>query len=208
MDRHDWDRRYGAAALVWGEEPNRFLVAEVGALRPGRALDLACGEGRNAVWLAERGWTVTGVDFSPVALARAAELAARRGVEVELVEADLTGYTPPRAAFDLVLVLYLQLPSAGRRVVLDAAAAAVAPQGTLLVVGHDRANLVTGHGGPQDPALLLDADEVATELPGLVVERAERVLRPVPEAGATAIDTLVRAGRPGSAHPADAGGRP
>ena len=71
MDRHDWDARYAGEQLVWSAEPNRFLVAEVDGLTPGRALDVACGEGRNAIWLAEQGWTVTGVDFSPVALDKA-----------------------------------------------------------------------------------------------------------------------------------------
>ena len=82
LKREDWDARYAGSLLLWTAEPNRFLVAEADGLRPGRALDLASGEGRNAVWLAERGWRVTAVDFSPVALAKARALAARRGVDV------------------------------------------------------------------------------------------------------------------------------
>jgi SAM-dependent methyltransferase len=199
VEREDWDRKHGEAGLLFGAEPNRFLVAEVEELAPGRALDLACGAGRNAVWLAERGWAVTGVDFSEVALANAQRLAAERGVEVEWTAADLREWEPAGETYDLVAVLYLQLPAAERRVVLARAAEAVAPGGTLLVVGHDLRNLDGGHGGPKDPAVLLTPDEVAAELPGLVVEKAGRVLRPVEtdEGEVQAIDTLVRATRRG-----------
>ena len=108
--REDWNARYAQKELVWTAEPNRLFAAEVGSLQPGRALDVACGEGRNAVWLAERGWRVTAVDFSDVALAKAAELATARGVDVEWLLDDVVAYeTPP--VFDLVAVLYLQLPA-------------------------------------------------------------------------------------------------
>ena len=96
--RQGWDRRYAAADRIHATPvPNRFLVSEIAGLAPGAALDLACGAGRNAVWLAERGWRVTGVDFSGVALGIARDLAASRGVEVEWVESDVTGWTPARA---------------------------------------------------------------------------------------------------------------
>ena len=170
-------------------------MAEIEAMRPGRALDLACGAGRNAVWLAEHGWLVTAVDFSEVALAQARERARRRGVDVEWVAADLREYAPPEGAFDLVLVLYLHLPAGERRPVLSHAAAAVAPSGTLLLVGHDLANLGTGARGPSDPALLYTTEDIAAELPGLVVEKAERVTRTVEtdEGAVEAVDALVRA---------------
>ena len=197
MDREDWNRRHGEAGVLFGREPNRFLVAEVAGLPPGRALDLACGAGRNAVWLARQGWRVTGVDFSEVALGKARALAAEAGVEVEWVQADVVRWEPPALAFELVAVLYLQLPAGQRRLVLGRAAAAVAPGGTLLVVGHDLQNLDGGFGGPRDPAVLLTPEQVAAELPGLEIERAERVLRPVEdeEGDVQAIDALVRARR-------------
>ena len=197
VEREDWNRKHGEAGLLFGATPNRFLVAEVEGLAPGRALDLACGGGRNAVWLAEQGWTVTGADFSDVGLASAAELAAERGVDVEWVDADVRTWEPPVGAFDLVSILYLQIPAHERRVVLARAASAVAPGGTLLVVGHDRENLTGGYGGPKSPEVLLTPEEVAAQLPGLDVERAERVLRPVEteDGQAQAIDTLVRARR-------------
>jgi SAM-dependent methyltransferase len=199
VEREDWNRKHGEAGPLFGVEPNRFLVAEVEGLTPGRALDLACGAGRNAVWLAEQGWTVTGVDFADVALANARDLAAERGVEVEWAQADLREWEPPARAFDLVAVLYLQVPAEERRLALGRAAEAVAPGGTLLVVGHDLENLNGGHGGPKDPRVLFTPDEVAGELPGLEIEKAERVLRPVATDGGEvqAIDALVRARRPG-----------
>lgn len=198
MEATDWDRRYSATELVWTATPNRFVVAELSGLPAGRALDLAAGEGRNAVWLAEQGWQVTAVDFSTVALAKGRQLAQARGVTVDWVAADLRDYQPAHAAFDLVLVAYLQLRGADLAGVLHRAAGALAPGGTLLVVAHDVANLTDGIGGPQDPAVLCTPDSVAGELSGLAVARAERVRRPVQtDAGPRdAIDTLVRAVRP------------
>ena len=193
MKRDQWNRRYTGSELLWTAEPNRFLVAETSELPPGRALDLACGEGRNAVWLAERGWEVTGVDFADVGLEKARGLAAARGVDAIWVHADLLEYEPPREAFDLVATLYLQLPADERRRVLRAAAAAVAPGGTLLVVAHDRSNLEHGHGGPQDASVLATPEEVAGDLDGLEVERAEVVERR--DGDLVALDLLVRAHR-------------
>jgi SAM-dependent methyltransferase len=197
VECEDWNRKHGEAGPLFGVEPNRFLVAEVEGLAPGQALDLACGAGRNSVWLAEHGWTVTGADFSDVALANARSLAAERGVDVEWVQADLLDWEPPPRAFDLVAVFYLQLPAEERALVLGRAAEAVAPGGTLLVVGHDLQNLNGGHGGPKDARVLFTPEDVAAELPGLEVEKAGRVLRPVETADGEvqAIDALVRASR-------------
>jgi len=196
VDSAEWDARYAKTELEWGAEPNRFLVEEVEGLEPGRALDVAAGEGRNAVWLAERGWSVTAVDFSGVAVAKARRLARERSVEVEWVTADVVHYYPAESSFDLVIVFYLHLSARDMATVLRRAAGALRPGATLLVVGHDRANLAHGVGGPQDPAILLDAHEVATELDGLEVKKAERVRRPVAGAERDALDTLVRAVRP------------
>jgi SAM-dependent methyltransferase len=200
MDREEWNRRYAGRELLWTGMPNRFLVAGTDGLSPGRALDVACGEGRNAVWLAEQGWRVTGVDFSDVALEKARRLAAARGVEGEWVAADLLAYRPEELAFDLVVLFYLQVPEAERRAVVRAAAGAVAPGGVFLLVAHDSSNLDEGHGGPQEPAVLYTAADVVADLDGsgLAVERAERVERPVetPDGERIALDALVRAERP------------
>jgi SAM-dependent methyltransferase len=195
--REDWNARYAQKELLWTAEPNRLFAAEIGDLEPGRALDLACGEGRNAVWLAERGWSVTAVDFSDVALAKAGELAARRGLDVEWVPADVLDYEPEPEAFDLVAVLYLQLPHVELTRAIRAAVQALAPGGTLVVLGHDSSNLADGYGGPRDPAVLFTPDDVVAELRGLKLERAERVLRTVALDGgeAVAIDAFVRARR-------------
>ena len=199
MDRTDWDRRYESAELVWTAEPNRFLVDEVAGLAPGTALDLGAGEGRNAVWLARQGWTVTAVDFSAVGMAKAQQLATAADVSITTVVADATEAVPP-GPFDLVIVLYLQLPADERRAASGAAAAALAPGGTMLVVGHDTTNLTAGYGGPQDPTVLFTPDDVVADLAGtgLLVEKAERVRRPVttPDGERVAIDALVRARRP------------
>jgi len=196
MRREDWDKRYAAVENLWATRPNRFLVAEVAGLVPGRALDLACGEGQNAIWLASLGWEVTGVDYSEVAIAKANARAERNGVTVEFASADLVEYEPEHAAYDLVLVLYLHIPSAQRGAVHAKASAALAPGGTFLLIGHDRANLTDGVGGPSDPDLLYTADEIATELPGLEIEKATIVLRDVDGEDRDAIDTIVRARRP------------
>jgi SAM-dependent methyltransferase len=217
MRSQDWDRKHARRALLWTDAPSALLVDQVAGLAPGRALDLACGAGRNAVWLAARGWRVTGVDFSPVALTRAAGLAADRAVEVTWVPADLLTYRPEPGGADLVVIAYLQLPAAQRRVVLAGAAAALAPGGTLLVIGHDLANLTEGAGGPTDPDVLLTPDAVLADVPGLRPVLARRVTRPAPAPPETpvldgtehdhpaaghdgrprsAVDTLVRAVRP------------
>jgi 2-polyprenyl-3-methyl-5-hydroxy-6-metoxy-1,4-benzoquinol methylase len=197
VKREDWDRRYAAVENVWSAKPNRFLVAEVAELEPGKALDLACGEGQNAIWLAELGWTVHGVDYSGVAIEKARTRAARDGVEVDFVQADLVEYEPEARAFDLILVLYLHIPADERPAVHAKAARAVAPGGTFLLLGHDLINLTEGVGGPSDPGLLYTPDEIAAELDGLEIVKAERVLRDVHDADRPAIDVLVRATRRG-----------
>lgn len=201
MDREDWNRRFLKRDFLFTAEPNRFLVEEVGELAPGTALDVAAGEGRNAVWLAERGWRVTAVDFSSAGLEKAARLAASRGVEIDRVLADVLEYEPDPRGYDLVVMMYLQIPWEEMRRALRMAAGAVAPGGTFLLVGHDRTNLEKGHGGPRDPGVLYTPDEVAGELAGLRVVEAARRQRPVNDAdgAAVAIDCLVRAERPAAA---------
>jgi len=199
MDRADWDARYGASDLVWGTGPNRFVVEQVEHLAPGRALDVACGEGRNAIWLATLGWQVNAVDWSSVAVDRARRLATERGVAVSWGVEDVLAWEPPPSSFDLVCLAYLQLQTSELERVLATGAGALAPGGLLLDVAHDRSNLDGGHGGPQDSAVLATPDEVAAALvaAGLVVERAEVVRRVVETtAGArTALDHVVRARR-------------
>jgi len=209
VDSQQWDERYSGTEFEWTTRPNQFVAAELADLAPGRALDLAAGEGRNTVWLAERGWRVTAVDFSRVGLEKGRKLSAARGVDqarVDWIVADLRDYQLERGAFDLVLIAYFQVGPEVRATVLAQAAAALAPGGTLLLVAHDLTNLAEGTGGPQDPDVLYTPETVRAELPGLRIVRAERVHRTVEaerahrtggrDGGpATAIDTLVRAVR-------------
>lgn len=131
-----WDTRYAEDGDVWSGHANTALVAEVGELPPGRALDLGCGEGGDAIWLARRGWTVTAVDISAVALAKAAEHATRAGVRVDFQRQDL-GTSFPDGTFDLVSAQFLYpRGDVSREQILLAAAAAVAPGGILLIEGH------------------------------------------------------------------------
>lgn len=199
MDRQQWDERYAGTALLWSAEPNRFVVEELAGLPPGRALDLGTGEGRNAIWLAERGWQVTAVDFAAAGLAKAAKLAGARGVTVTWVEADLREYRPEPEAYGLVLLAYIHLAGGEFTALLETASSALAPGGTLLVIGHDQDNLAHGYGGPQDPEVLHSADAIVAALPGLEVRRAGQARRPVQadEGGRVAIDTVVRLQRPG-----------
>ena len=187
MEREDWDRRWEERSHHCHDDPVGVLADEVGSLPPGRALDLGCGAGRAAVWLAEHGWRVTGVDYSEVAL----QLARERRADLDWVLADVRAYEPERAAFDLVLVLYVHLPSAERRSLLTRAAAALAPGGTLIVLGHDVDNIGTGAPGPSNPDVLYTRDGIARELAELEIVKADRLTRTAAEA--EAVDTLVTA---------------
>ena len=200
MKREEWNNRYEGTELVWTIRPNRFLVAEVEGMKPGRALDLACGEGRHSIWLAGLDWDVRAVDFSDVAIAKGRELAERHAVQVEWEVADLNGYVPEPESADLVIVFYLQLPAEERTPILRRAASAVAPGGTFLLVAHHSLNLEHGHGGPKSADVLYSPEDVVADLggSGLEIERAEAVERTVEttEGEHVAIDALVRAQRP------------
>jgi SAM-dependent methyltransferase len=193
VDAAAWDDRYASEPLVWSSEPNALFAELTAALPPGRALDVAAGEGRNALWLAERGWDVTAVDFSRVAIAKGRARAAAAGLAVRWQIADVTVTPFGVAEFDLVAVLYLHLPPDQIRDVLTRAAAAVAPSGRLVVLGHDRDNLRHGCGGPQDPDILYTRHSLAAATAELSVERLEQVRRPTPDG--VAIDTLLVAFR-------------
>jgi SAM-dependent methyltransferase len=176
MSSRDWDERYEAKQLVWSAEPNQFLPPAVEGLDPGRALDLAAGEGRNAIWLALQGWSVAAVDFSPVGLKKGQEIAEHNGVSVDWVVADVTSYSPEEQ-FDFVAVFYVHLPPDSFMKMMNIAREALAPGGKIFGVGHALRNLAEGVGGPQHPSILWDSDLVAPVLLGLedvVVEEIDR----------------------------------
>lgn len=185
MDRHQWDERYASTDRRFTPDPNGLIVPDVLALRPGRALDLGCGEGRHTVWLASLGWRVVGVDFSTVGLARAQARARAEGLRAAFAAADV-GTLHLRGGFDLVLASFFHPGS------YAFVAGALAPGGTLLIVSYDITNLTEGAGGPQDPAHLIRRPDVTAELTGagLRVERAETV-----RVG-DAVDAVIRAVRP------------
>jgi SAM-dependent methyltransferase len=166
QDERYWDERYGENHSVWSGEPNPQLVSETSGLVPGTALEVGSGEGADAIWLARRGWNVTAVDFSAVALARAADRIAdeqETAKRITWAHHDVTQWTPPAATFDLVTTHYMQLPRAQREALFRRLAAAVAPGGTLLIVGHDLSDMDTGvHRPPME--LFFTADEVAETL--------------------------------------------
>jgi SAM-dependent methyltransferase len=200
MEARDWDERHADPERRYSGGPSEVLVAEMSALPPGFALDLACGQGRHAIWLATHGWHVTAVDFSAVALDKGRELARQDGVACEWVAADLMEYAPVPKAYDLVVISYLHVPGAERRQILANAEQALAPGGTLLLIGLDRSNHEHGYGGPSNPAVLYDRDDVVAGLSRLQIERAATLTRPVqtPEGDRIALDLLVRARRPTS----------
>lgn len=201
MDASGWDDRYSASDLVWSAGPNQFVEQALADLTPGRALDLAAGEGRNAIWLARRGWQVTAVDFSQAGLDKGRRLAGETAVD--WICADATSWTSPDS-FDLVVIAYLQLPAPQRAAAVRNGFASLTPGGTFFLVVHDSSNLAEGTGGPQDPTVLCTADDVLADLTGhdLEVVRAGRVGREAMaddghggEERRTAYDALVHARR-------------
>ena len=197
-----WDERYAAKDLVWSAGPNQLFAEQAQSITAGTALDVACGEGRNALWLAEQGWRVTGIDFSSVGINKARQIAKRRGVEVNWIAADVVTSTLPEAGFDLVLVAYFHTDPDTRRQWLPKVVGAVNPGGTFIYIGHDPRNIEHGVGGPQDEQLLPDADAIVAALAGFQIQAAEVVERPVaadpghgPDNGGVAVDTFVRAVR-------------
>lgn len=194
-----WDGRYAERERLWSGQPNGALVAEVAGLTPGRVLDVGCGEGADAVWLARHGWDVTALEVSGVALRRAAEHARDAGVSVRWVHAELAlaGLAP--GSFDLVSAQYpalLRTPdAAAERALLDA----VAPGGVLLVVHHAGMDTEPARDDGFDPADFVWPAMVAALLDdGWKIERDERRPRVAPDGGAGAHhgdDVVLRARR-------------
>lgn len=163
-----WDQRYGSQPAIWSGNANQRLVEQASHLTPGRALEVGSGEGADAIWLAQRGWQVVATDVSAVALERAAGLAAGAGEQVVQAitwqQADLSGWSPEPASFDLVTAHFMYLPQPALRTLHGQLAAAVRPGGTLLVVGHDPSDL---HKHPRDAemaAIMYTAEDVAAVL--------------------------------------------
>jgi SAM-dependent methyltransferase len=196
-----WNARYAAAAdahnSVWSVEPNAWVAATIGPLPPGSAVDLGCGEGRNAIWLASLGWVATGVDFSAAGIDVAAARARQAGVDVAWHVADATTWRATTPV-DLVLIAYLHLSEEDLLRAVANAIASLTPGGRLVMIGHDRTNVTDGVGGPQRPEILYSPDLLARAAEGLIIETCERVMRPVETADGvrSAIDTTLVARTP------------
>ena len=168
LSQEFWDARYGSADKIWSGNPNPHLVEQVAELAPGTALDVGSGEGADAIWLASRGWHVTGIDVSTVALDRAAARAAEAGAEVAdritWQQADILSWDPAPLQFDLVSAQFMHLPTLARESLHRRLAAAVRPGGTLLIVGHHPSDLETSVGRPNLPDFLFTEDQIAAAL--------------------------------------------
>ncbi len=205
VDASDWDARYAATDLVWSVEPNRFVAEIFTGLSPGAVLDVAAGEGRNAIWLAEQGWHVTASDYSAVAVERMRTLAVQRlgdgAGRLDAVVADATHAAPspggPGAddGYNAALFCYLQLPMPERAEAWRRGVEALRPGGRLVVVGHAGRNLGEGYGGPSSRDVLYDPDEVLDEVAALPVEVVDAAVRERPvttaEGERVALDTVV-----------------
>jgi SAM-dependent methyltransferase len=199
-----WDARYRSADHLWSGQPNQQLVAQVDGLAPGEALDAGCGEGADAIWLASRGWTVTAVDISDVALERAAGPAAAQGPDVaeriSWQRQDLLVWEPGADRFDLVTAHFIHLPEDKQESLHRRLAAAVRPGGTLLVVAHHPDDLHVNVGRPGSLGIFPSADELASALdPGrweiLVATGIGRPATDLDGQPVTVKDTVLRAHR-------------
>ncbi|MFE3442430.1 class I SAM-dependent methyltransferase [Nocardia sp. NPDC059180] len=194
MDQQFWDEMYGSREQLFSGLPNDVLVAEAGELTPGQALDVGCGEGADARWLAEHGWKVTAVDVSQVALERA----AATDPHVAWSHADLTATPPPPDSFDLVSAHYFPIELEPEHTTIRGLIAAVAPGGTLLVVGHDPADLPHDHDNGFDPRDYYQPGQIADLLGQdwtVLVHTARARTRPGPPGTHHTTDIVLRAQR-------------
>ena len=155
-----WDERYSTDTYIFGTAPNVFLASQADLIRSGmRALAIADGEGRNGVWLAEQGADVHAVDVSPVALEKARNLAAERGVTLEFEQADVLNWDWPEASYDLVAAVFIQFASpAERERIIAGIRRALKPGGLLILQGYTPKQLEFGTGGPPNAANMYTAD--------------------------------------------------
>ncbi len=194
-----WNERYGAKPLVWSASANELLVREVQGLTPGSALDVGCGEGRNAIWLAEQGWDVTAIDFAATGIDKARAIAERKNVDVNWVVGDIE--TAQLASFSLVIVLYIHTSATERARWLPRMVESVAPGGNFIYIGHDPSNVEGGVGGPQSADVLPSVSDIESYLDEFKTIRATVVTRQVGQdpghggQAGIALDSLVNAER-------------
>ena len=188
MDSLSWDERYASVEHPWGSAPPRALMSRYTALRPGRAIDLACGDGRNARYLAESGWEVEAVDFSPVAIEVAS--GADNDENISYTVGDVRTWHSAQPA-DLVVISFLHLPIDELVAVITTAGTWLRPGGHLLYLGHALENFVYGVAGPADPAILPGVADLARASQGMRVTELAHLIRPLGDR--QAIDILLHA---------------
>jgi SAM-dependent methyltransferase len=195
VDSQEWDERYSEHDHLWSVTPNLFVADRLNGAKPGRGLDVASGEGRNAIWLASLGWEMTAVDFSEVATARGRS----HSDDVDFVVADVTAWEPDEV-FDLILMAYLHLTASDFEDLVRRSRSWLAPGGEMFLIGHDVSNIDQGWGGPQYPGILWDVPVVVEWLEEMTIVEAEVVNRPVEtdEGRRYARDALIRARAPDS----------
>ncbi|MBC5824577.1 MAG: class I SAM-dependent methyltransferase [Candidatus Eremiobacteraeota bacterium] len=197
MKHEFWDERYRSRSALWSGKPNAHLVSEALKLAPARALDVGCGEGADAIWLAGRGWRVTAVDFSSVALERGAARAAELGLalRIDWLERDLMEWPPPQTSYELASAQFMQLPADARASLFQRLSASVARGGSLLIVGHHPSDLETTVPRPPAPELYFTAEDVAASLDPrrweIVVSAARERTTPDPQGRAVKIHDAV-----------------
>ena len=176
-----WDERYQGDDYVYGTEPNDFLRAQVDRLPPGRILCLAEGEGRNAVFLAERGFTVTAIDQSGVGLQKARRLAEGRGVTIDTIVADLADYDIEPGAWDGIVSIFAHMPQAARQHLHGEVVTGLRPGGVFILEAYRPEQLEYRTGGPPMVELMMDLESLRAELEGLDFEFAEETVRDIQE---------------------------
>lgn len=188
-----WDEKYSAEHYIYGKEPNRFLAEHVAELPPGDVLCLAEGEGRNAVYLAGLGFNVTAIDRSQVGMDKARRLAAEKSVEIHTICADLADYDLGTARWDGIVSIFGHVPPTVRHKVYAKLHQALKPGGILLLEAYTPDQLGRGTGGPRSADLLLTADILRAEIPGLDFLRLEELEREVIEGtGHTGLSSVVQ----------------
>jgi SAM-dependent methyltransferase len=181
-EKNKWDERYGEAGFAYGTEPNDFLAASLQQLpASGTVLCLADGEGRNSVFLAQHGHTVTTVDSSSVGLAKARALASERGVKITTCLADLTDYQLPEDTYDAIISIFCHLPPQVRRVLHGRIASSLKKGGVFLLEGYTPRQLDHGTGGPPIKELLMEIGELKKELQQLDIIHGTELEREIYE---------------------------
>lgn len=189
-----WDERYAEPGFAYGKGANVFLMGAVAKLPPGRALCLAAGEGRNAVYLAERGFDVTAVDQSSVGLAKAEDLAHERGVSLRTIVADLADFALGEHSWDLVVSIFAHVPPPTRIHIHEQVSAALSVGGLFVLEAYTPDQVGRGTGGPPVAGPTMTAAALRSELDGLDIFRLAEIERSVVEGRYhTGISSVVQA---------------